>query len=230
MDSTSASQNASGGVRCGEHPEAPAIATCSRCGTFACASCLLKSPADAAVCSRCVARVGVSYAAGAHYHVVPRWRFFLMNVLSFNLYEIYWFYKCWAYVKEREQSSIWVFPRALFARLTYASLLTHLNTHSRLEASPPLKPLSQTLAAGFLLSYFLTRLPEPWFLIAVFVAPLLVLPAVSRIEALNDRRVVAEASGFETRHLVATLIALPVWLLVLLGLVLTMLGLDAGEA
>jgi hypothetical protein len=49
-------QAAPGGARCVTHPEIAAQQTCSRCGNFACAECLIQRPSGAVVCTSCAAR------------------------------------------------------------------------------------------------------------------------------------------------------------------------------
>jgi hypothetical protein len=45
------------GARCGSHPDVPARDVCSRCGTFACASCVRATPEGQAVCADCATRM-----------------------------------------------------------------------------------------------------------------------------------------------------------------------------
>lgn len=43
---------------CGTHPEAPAVGTCRRCGTFVCDRCLRPETASASLCVHCDERQG----------------------------------------------------------------------------------------------------------------------------------------------------------------------------
>ena len=89
-------------------------------------------------------------AVPSRYHVVPVWRFLLLCVLTFGVYELYWFWKTWERVKRVDGSDIWPIARAIFAGFTYFSLLTDLNM--QLAARNSARQLSSGLGLGFLLS------------------------------------------------------------------------------
>ncbi|MCC7535321.1 MAG: YIP1 family protein [Deltaproteobacteria bacterium] len=60
---------------CGEHPERASVATCLRCGTFACAECAHPTPDGQAFCAACRAR-GAGAIAWEQRKSVGRWKAF----------------------------------------------------------------------------------------------------------------------------------------------------------
>ena len=104
-------------------------------------------------------------------------KFVIMCLVTFGLYTIPWFYRCWRYTRDRDGSDIWPSMRALFNPLTYYMLLKDLRENTRYE-----------IAGLFALLYFvmeaLWRLPDPYWLLSTlaFVA---LLPAVQAINDLN---------------------------------------------
>ena len=48
------------GALCGNHPQTPAIGTCSRCGTFFCYACGSVDPVGAAMCAACAPKSGLA--------------------------------------------------------------------------------------------------------------------------------------------------------------------------
>lgn len=197
------------GARCARHPERQAQGICKRCGNFACAECDAAGFDSGTVCITCAQTV-----VSSRYHVVPAWRFALFNVLTFNAYSVYWFWKTWSQIKRADGSDIWPIPRAIFAGFTYFSLLTDINTQLTLRRIP--RELSTGLGIGFLALGAFHRLPDPYWLISV-AAFAFVLPTVKAIEALASANAIAEGAAWRTRHTILLLITIPWYLLAAIG-------------
>ncbi|HNP63005.1 MAG TPA: hypothetical protein PKH39_03665 [Woeseiaceae bacterium] len=60
------------------------------------------------------ADIEVPEAESGDFYVVSPTKFYLLSVLTLNLYYVYWFYRNWRAVKVREGSDIWPVPRAIF--------------------------------------------------------------------------------------------------------------------
>lgn len=60
---------------CGEHPDRASVATCVRCGTFACAACAKPMPDGRAFCLACHAR-GAGAVAWEQRKTIGRWKAF----------------------------------------------------------------------------------------------------------------------------------------------------------
>jgi hypothetical protein len=111
-----------------------------------------------------------------------------MSICTFGLYELYWFYKNWGHIKQLENSKIWPFWRAVFARFNAYFLFKRVREQAKeLE-------ISITLAAGPLAILYLLltgtwRLPDPYWLVYYMTfAPLLV--ANEAMTAINKKTVV----------------------------------------
>jgi hypothetical protein len=113
-----------------------------------------------------------------------------LAVLSFftlGFYELYWFYKNWHCIRERERSNLWPVARALFAILFSYACFARIATHgSKRGVSPPLA--AGGLAAGWVVVNLMSRLPDPYSLIGLF-AFVFLLP----VQAYANRVNVAES-------------------------------------
>jgi hypothetical protein len=85
----------------------------------------------------------------------------VMSVCTFNLYDVYWFYKNWQQISDREQENVWPLMRAIFAVFYCYPCFARMRDYegasqldSRLSALP--------LAIGFMVTTVTWRLPEPW--------------------------------------------------------------------
>lgn len=200
------------GARCAVHPDRPAQGTCKRCGNFACVECDVAGFDSGTLCVACG-----QAAAESRYHVVPAWRFLLLSLLSFNFYLVYWFWKNWTLVKRADGSDIWPIPRALFAGITYFSLIGDINTQLAARSVP--RQLSTALGIGYLVVGLLYRLPDPYWLVSL-LGCLFVLPAVNAITELASTAAVAKGATWSTRHTVLMLVLVPFFLLAVVGMLL----------
>lgn len=91
----------------------------------------------------------------------------IMSMCTFNLYEMYWFYRNWHFVKSRENSKIRPALRSIFAVFFCYQLFSQIrkygsdrNLNARLFAGP--------LATGFIITTVLWKLPDPYWWISYF--------------------------------------------------------------
>ena len=200
------------GARCAIHPDRSAQGTCKRCGNFACVECNTSGLDSDPLCITCAQNVVES-----RYHVVPMWRFVLLSLMTFGIYDLYWFWKNWSLVKRADGSDIWPIARAFFAAFSYFSLLTDINTRLALRNST--RELSTALGVGFLVMNALHRLPDPYWLISLF-AFLFLVPAVNAIRELASAAAIAEGARWRVRHTVLMVIVVPFFLLAAIGTLL----------
>lgn len=195
-------------MRCAVHPEQVAEGACARCGNYACSACNVSTNAARTLCTQCG-----SLADESRYHVVPVWRFVLFSVLTHNAYPVYWFWKNWSQIKRCDNSDIWPIPRAVFGGFTYFMLLTDINTQFVTRGST--RSLTTALGVGFLVCGALYRLPKPYELLSL-LACLFVIPAVHAIRELASEAAIRK-SGWSTRHTVALIPCILVFILALAG-------------
>lgn len=110
-------------------------------------------------------------------------KLFILSVCTFGVYEVYWFYKNWQLIKERERSHISPVPRAIFAVFYCYQCFARIRdfgtppaTKSRLAAGP--------LAAGWIVATLLHKLPDPYWLISLF-AVVFIIPVQGLANRIN---------------------------------------------
>ncbi|WP_460894424.1 hypothetical protein [Rufibacter soli] len=116
-----------------------------------------------------------------YYHVQPVWKFAMLCMLTLGLYQIYWFYQNWRFVKEfEERDEIMPFWRSVFI-IFFGQ---HLFSRVLLRAQE--QNYQETYSSGWLMVAFfvltvLSRLPDPLWLISVFSF----LPLIPVLRARN---------------------------------------------
>ena len=130
-------------------------------------------------------------------------KFIAMSVCTFGIYELYWSYKNWRFIKDRDGLQIMPFWRAVFYPLWHYSLLTELNKtlNSRVLSNGVVRGV---LAASVLLLNAMVRLPDPYWLLSM----LTVLGFIPALLAMQDRR-----KSFHPSNLIAYLIGGPIFAL-----------------
>jgi len=117
------------------------------------------------------------------YFPVSPLKLFVMSICTFGLYEMYWFYRHWGFVRQRENSDIMPFARAFFAPLFCYSLFKRVRTTgescniSRTIAPGP-------LAAGWFVLTVFSKLPDPFWL-ATFLAVFFLIPVQMAANEIN---------------------------------------------
>jgi hypothetical protein len=107
----------------------------------------------------------------------------IMSACTFNLYEMYWFYRHWRRIADRERDDIWPVARAIFTLFFCYACFARIRdypadtrTESTLAAGP--------LAIGWIVTKLLSRLPDPYGWIAMFAFVFLV-PVQLHVNELN---------------------------------------------
>lgn len=143
-------------------------------------------------------------------------KFVAMATCTFGLYEMYWSYKNWKFVKARDGSDIWPWARALFYVLTHYALLTKLNA-SLNSAALRDSGVRGGLAAMLFIVNALWKLPDPYWLLC-FLTPLAFFPALKMAPDEQDSNPVQEpVSSFHPSNLVAYLLGGPLFALAALS-------------
>ena len=134
-------------------------------------------------------------------------KFIAMAICTFGLYEVYWSYKNWRFIKDRDGLDIMPFWRAIFYPLWHYALLTQLNTtlKSKLLSS---RAFRAALAVILFVLNMLIQLPDPYWLVSSFTFVAFLPP----ILAMQDR-----SHSFHPSNLIAYLLGGPAYLLVVLS-------------
>jgi len=122
-------------------------------------------------------------STSAPFFAVSLFKLAVMSLCTAGFYEVYWFYKNWQLVREREQSNIWPVWRALFGVIFCYACFSRIRKHGQSIG------LAQSLHAGILaIAWIATtiswRLPDPYWLLTYFSVAFL-LPVQAYVNALN---------------------------------------------
>ena len=131
-----------------------------------------------------VADVGsIKNDVDVRFFAVSSFKLVVLLVCTLGFYQIYWFYKHWALVKERSEPHIIPWARALFGIFWCYSCFEFIrNDERRLDLEPTLP--AGPLAVGWIAASLTCRLPDPYYLISL-LAPLLLIPAQRHVNRIN---------------------------------------------
>jgi hypothetical protein len=163
----------------------------------------------------------------AMYLYISTARLIAMSIVSLGLYEAYWIYHNWRYLKERDRRQIMPFWRGIFGIFFIHSLLTEIQDDRFTNRILPATFSAGALATGWvvlmLIERVLGRIENPAMntlgLVIGLPTVLFLVPVQKYINEVN------EASGahpvyyrFSAGHITCLVIGLLAWPLILLGL------------
>lgn len=162
---------------------------------------------------------------GTLFLYIPVARLILLSIASCGLYEAYWIYKNWWFIKEREGLNIRPFWRGIFGILFCHSLLKkiHEDTEARAVLEPAFSPGG--LAIGFIIlaisGNLLARGPGVITSIIAFVMPsyLCLVPVQNYINSVCEKQ--SENTnyyGWSAGHVVCLVLGLIFWVLAFIPL------------
>lgn len=114
---------------------------------------------------------------------VSRFKLLVMSLVTFGLYQIFWFYKNWQLFKAATGSNISPFWRAFFTGIYCYSLITKIRNRAKLRGiDADFSPFLLTVAwFGLTLC---AQLPKPYFLVS-FLSVIVLLPVQEIVNELN---------------------------------------------
>jgi hypothetical protein len=98
----------------------------------------------------------------------------VMTLVTFGLYEVYWFYRHWRLVKARDRSDLWPIPRAIFAVFFVYQLFQRMRSDGE-EQNVPGTLAAGPLATVFIIFNLLWRAPEPYSLLSFVTVVILIV-------------------------------------------------------
>ncbi len=149
---------------------------------------------------------------------VSKTKLVVLSVVTFGIYEVYWFYKNWKFLKETQDLKILPFLRALFSYIFFYSLFKRIQEYAkennvRTEYSPG------WLTAGYILLSMTYKSPEPFWCLTILTV-LTLLPARSVIDDLNAKLNPTEKinSRFSGWNVVTIIFGVILWGFVIFGM------------
>lgn len=107
----------------------------------------------------------------------------VLSICTLGFYQVYWFYKNWRLIKERENSDISPAPRAIFSVFYCYQCFKRIGDFA-LPASAMTELAAGPLAAGWIITSLLHKLPEPYWLVSL-LAPFFLVPVQARANRVN---------------------------------------------
>jgi len=91
----------------------------------------------------------------------------IMSICTFGIYEIYWFYRNWKFLKKKKSFNISPFWRALFSVFFCYSLFKNIKKYAN-ENGMQKTFTPGGLATAYILIFITYKLPDPTWLISTF--------------------------------------------------------------
>ena len=132
-------------------------------------------------------RTNVADVAGAQEPVffpISTLKLALMSIVTFGLYEIYWFYQNWKLVQHDPAQKLNAPIRAVFYPIMAYALFRRIAEAAAREQLGTLQ--AGALAVAVFVMSALWRLPDPWWLVS-FLSFVPLLPVQQSVNALNRK-------------------------------------------
>ncbi len=216
-----------------------AIVICSECGQSvsdespACVRCGcvlggVTSPTAHPLLAGSAARVNASQRPEADWPVVPEAmatplfpvatpKFIILSICTFGIYELYWCYQNWNWIKNSSSEKISPFWRTFFAPIWGFSLFKKIRADA-MSAGVPVAWNSSVLGASFLILQLTALLPDPWWLVsfAMFIPMIPVQQTAQRLNELHFERGATGRNDTYSSANVATLLIGGLFLILIL--------------
>lgn len=154
--------------------------------------------------------------------LTSRSHFIILNVLTFNLYTVWWTYKSWRFFRDYQEADVEPAMRALFSILFLYSLFEKIK-YFALSQKLPVTYSSVLLYLGVLIFSVLSYLPVPYFLMSLF-AIIFYFPAIDALNlavmSSSDYDSVVQ-TNFNSRQISLIVIGGIFWMFILLAVMMS---------
>jgi len=160
---------------------------------------------------------------------IPIERLVFMSIMSAGIYEVYWIYKNWRYLKERDGLRILPFWRGIFGIFFVYGILKAIRNDHQTNGLEQATFSPALLATGWivlvLLGNALGRVEDIGVnllgIIISFPSFLFFVPAQNYVNRVNARLTPKpEFTQWTTGHIVCLVVGIIIWLFVLAGIML----------
>ena len=149
-------------------------------------------------------------------------KFIALALITFGLYNIWWIYKSWRFIRDQEKSEILPAFRTIFSLFFLISLFKRILKLANSSDYEPNYP-SVVLFIGYILAVFLAYLPEPFFLVTLVSFVFLIPPfkalkyAIANCHGFKEN----ELRTFNGRQTFLLVIFGILWTLYIIGIIIT---------
>ncbi len=146
-------------------------------------------------------------------------KFIFLSIISFGAYELWWIYKAWRFFMQKDKLDIMPAVRTIFSLFFLNSLFDMILNFAK-RTGYKARYSSTTLVILFFITNFLSKLPDPFWLIAVFSFVFIIPP----FKALNFAKqnatniIVDEETSFSGRQIALIIVGAIFWVLVVVGM------------
>ncbi|MBB6095390.1 lipid-A-disaccharide synthase-like uncharacterized protein [Povalibacter uvarum] len=120
----------------------------------------------------------------APYFAVSVTKLIVLMMCTFGLYQIYWFYQNWRRIKQRDGSTIMPAMRSIFSIFFCYQCFDRIRRDT--DAVTGTTFAAGPLASFWILSQFLSNLPDPYWLISI-LACLVFVPVQLQVNRYNEQ-------------------------------------------
>lgn len=157
--------------------------------------------------------------SGAMFLYIPIGRLIGLSIASYGLYQAYWIYRNWRYLKERDGLNIMPFWRGIFGVFFISSLLTRIKTDGTASAIRPASFSPLGLAIGWIILIVLGNFLGPLGILLHVAAVFCLLPVQKYNNDLNESLPSRPSYyGWSKGHIVCLVFGIICWVLVIVGL------------
>ncbi|QNF31502.1 hypothetical protein HUW51_01715 [Adhaeribacter swui] len=148
-------------------------------------------------------------------------KFILLSILSFGLYEIWWVYKAWRFYQQKEDLDIMPAGRALFNLFFLYTLLKKIKNYAN-QKGVTTRYSVDLLFIGYLVSVFITKLPNGFGLLLGMSSVLFLIPpfkALNFAKRNSPELTVLEQNYFSGRQIAVLVIGAMMWFVIIMGMI-----------
>jgi hypothetical protein len=141
-------------------------------------------------------------------------KFILLSIVTIGFYELWWFYNAWRFFKQKEKSDIMPVCRTIFNIFFIWQLFDKILKLAK-EKNYEKDYASGLLFSGFILFTVSAYLPEPYFLISIFIFIVFIPPfkAFNFVKQNSTGFKVNEQKTFNGRQITLIVIGTLFWIL-----------------
>jgi magnesium-transporting ATPase (P-type) len=163
-------------------------------------------------------KIGEEISERTEYFSVSVKKLVIMCIMTFGIYEVYWFYKNWKAIKVQENKKLAPFWRAIFSIVYCFSLFKRILLSATHKGYKP--KMSHGILAVFYISFYifdLEKLPDPfWLLSFLSFIPLIYVSDAIRHNNAKIKPQFIETNKLSKPEIAFIIIGILLWILTIL--------------